>query len=216
MCLVRSMKIQPIALALTNLLLLLSLGSTAVFADVALPTPPDTNPYPPTSYADKARVEVALMAVEKTLSSVPGTQWLANGNKNKPLLDKDLSCFQSPVCWKQDLAFASNVTELTTQRGAVIELRHAHVMPWTIRRFQKRPAASGITTPKFKAKRAKPVINAPKLKADEFMVHIYARFERGTWHHLDVIMTEDAQGKPAVRYFFTTPMRASLPPGVKC
>ena len=216
MCLVPSLKLRHLCQTLISLLLVLSLGSTAVLADFTQPTPPAENPYPPVSSADKARVAVALMAIEKVLSSRPATLWLASGDRNQPFLDKNLSCFENTACWKKDLAFASNINVVITQRGALTELRHAHVMPWTIRRFQKRPNTSGMINPKLRAKRVKPVINAPELKADEFMVHIYARFERGTWHHLDVIMTEDAQGKPAVRYFFATAMRASLPLGVKC
>jgi hypothetical protein len=66
------------------------------------------------------------------------------------------------------------------------------------------------------AEAARMAMPSPILKRDEFMVHLYARFENTGWQHIDVIMTEGKGGTPAVRYFFATAMRSDLPPGVEC
>ena len=201
---------------------LIALGSltSIVHAKVAPPRPPASNPYPPTSDQDKARVQTAVTAVDLFLRKQPAPAWTATGAPSKPYVAKDLRCLQERACWFADQAFAANVQRIVTREGTISEIRFPHVMPWTIKRLQKgqqgrqeiapTPAQAGRT------RSAAVPLQAPQLQADEYMVHIYARFQGGRWVHLDVIMSEDAQGTPAVRYFFATPMRTSLPPGVRC
>jgi hypothetical protein len=60
-------------------------------------------------------------------------------------------------------------------------------------------------------------MRGPQLKADEYMMHVYVRFEKTNgWHHLDVIVTEDKAGNVFLRHFFLMPMQSEMPPGVVC
>ena len=206
---------------LLSLVFIVSLGTTALGAQ-AMPSPPGQNPYPPTSAQDKLRVETAVAAIDAVLRKVPAVEWLAKGVGSHAFVAKDLSCLKSAACWQADVAFAQNIRGMQSQMGQVSEIRFPHVMPWTMRNFEKNRAlgedmpSTGKLAPMAPARRRAPV--APQLLPDEYMVHVYARAAHGGWYHLDVIMTEDAQGKPAVRYFFATPMvsYSKLPPGVVC
>ncbi len=207
-------------------------------AKIAPPTPPPHNPHPPTSQADKARVNFAINAVK--LSLMKDSQ----GGSKKPqafsevkvyvpeegdFFDKDSSCLKTPDCYNSDLNFTSEVTRLITAYGKVTEMKHAHIIPWSFENFKKNRKKTSrfeshlsnqviLADIAIDPQRAEePIMQAPKLKSDEYMVHIYVKFDKKSdWHHLDVILTEDANGKLGLRHFFIAPMRASLPPGVIC
>ncbi|MFO1462233.1 MAG: hypothetical protein U1F66_00490 [bacterium] len=133
------------------------------------------------------------------------------------------------------------VQEIRSYYGSGVEIRHPHVIPWSWERFKKSRSYPMVLPPdpsdpnviveaqtgKFQlppAPEPAPLppsaMPTPQLKADEFMVHAYVRFPQDPrWHHLDVILTEDAQGQLSRRGFFTIPMPndpGQLPPGVVC
>jgi hypothetical protein len=132
------------------------------------------------------------------------------------------------TCWKKDAAFAANIRSIVGSRGRIVASRHAHIIPWSMTNFKKHkghhhhrkhhgPPPAGDSARVLDQEPMQ--MKAPKLKRDEFMVHVYVRFEKAGWHHLDVVMTEDAAGNPKVRYFFTARMASpggSFPPGVVC
>lgn len=131
------------------------------------------------------------------------------------------------------------VREIEAYYGPGVELKHAHIIPWSYENFLKnRKTATPPTTPtdpnviveaQSKAAPSSMVpappmpgspVMGPALQPDEYMVHVYARFKGDpAWYHLDVILTEDASGNLVRRRFFRIPMpqeHGSLPPGVVC
>ena len=193
-----------------------------VNAKVAPPRPPEHNKHAPQTSADKARVKLALTAVNRFLRAE-----LSAVMKGLPVLyrntfkSKSLKCLLSAKCVMKDIAFGSEVKVIHQRWGRIVELRHAHIIPWTFKRFLKQSHHHKGVRKRARRYTKIPLLDqpAPILRADEYMVHAYVRFDkRGGWHHLDVIMTEDAKGNPAIRHFFVTHMRShtKLPPGVKC
>jgi hypothetical protein len=210
-------------LIIPTLLLILTM-SCAAAAKVAAPAPPPSNPHAPTTAADKARVDAATLAVERFLKNRIDGQWLKKG-AGTSFHSKDVACLKSASCWRKDKAFAANIRSIVGSRGRIVSTRHAHIIPWSMDAFRKHKGPhhhhSKHVIPKMNrgARLAPMQMKAPKLKNDEYMVHAYVRFENTGWHHLDVVMTEGADGKPKVRYFFTAAMVSrggSLPPGVRC
>lgn len=131
--------------------------------------------------------------------------------------------------------------EIEAYYGPGVELRHAHIIPWSFQNFltnrqaapkpqpptpsdpnviveaqSKGAPASSMPAPPMPGA----MVTGPALQPDEYMVHVYARFKGdAAWYHLDVILTEDAAGNPIRRRFFRIPMpqqHGQLPPGVVC
>ena len=187
------------------------------WSKMALPQPPLENPHPPVTEADKKRVSFAENVVRQLLmKDYPPVVY---GKPPSPpptvfFLDKDLLCLQTPSCWQKDYFFVSEVAGLKQQYGTLEEIRFAHVIPWAFEQFQAGKKAEQL----IKKDMAATLMPAPVLKSDEYMIHIYAKWS-GRWHHLDVIVTENAKGEIFLRHFFSTPMPlddSQLPPGVKC
>lgn len=114
------------------------------------------------------------------------------------------------------------VAEIKANYGPGIEIRHPHVIRWSFQNFQKNRNLAAEPPPKIAAARSVAMLpmQAPQLKPDEYMVHVYAKFASDPrWHHLDVIMSEDASGQLSRRGFFSIPIPDSshkLPHGVVC
>ncbi|MCE9624022.1 MAG: hypothetical protein K8R69_01010 [Deltaproteobacteria bacterium] len=137
------------------------------------------------------------------------------------------------------------VQEIRAYYGPKVEIRHAHIIPWSFENFQKNrrltskpvpPTEGGDPNVIIEAQPGKmappvqdmaeparspiPPMPAPKLQADEYMVHAYVLFPQDPrWYHVDVILSEDASGNLVRRNFFVIPMPpvgGSLPPGVVC
>lgn len=127
------------------------------------------------------------------------------------------------------------VAEIRAYYGPGVELRHPHIIPWSFQNYLKHRQAAPIPPSdpnvivEAQTKGAAAPIAAhepssmavgPALQPDEYMVHVYARFQGDpAWYHLDVILTEDAAGNPLRRRFFRIPMpptHGKLPPGVVC
>ncbi|HEX5035210.1 MAG TPA: hypothetical protein VFW62_12085 [bacterium] len=127
------------------------------------------------------------------------------------------------------------VAEIRAYYGPGVELRHPHIIPWSFQSFlQNRkttpiPPSDPNVIVEAQAKGAPASAMAPEpgamavgpaLQPDEYMVHVYARFQGDpAWYHLDVILAEDASGNPLRRRFFRIPMpptHGKLPPGVVC
>ena len=209
------------------LVFLALLISTPSLAKVKAPEPPAQNPHAAVTPADKARVEAATLAINTFLAGTVSQAWLRESVDYKGLgtlryADKDLRCLRSARCWRTDTAFGMNISAILKSRGKLVEFRYPHVIPWSMKNFKKHQGmhhhhhGSKAHLRKSARKFDEQPMAAPALKHDEFMVHLYARFENTGWQHVDVIMTEGKDGKPAVRYFFATTMRPNLPPGVRC
>ena len=201
-------------------LLTLALPQVASAAQ-ALPGPPSKNPHAPVSAKDKARVQVALAAVEAFLKR-PLPKALAGHAHGRPsgmFQSKSLACMRKASCWMKDKAFVRELTHLHHRHGQLVTWRHAHIVPWSFQRYKRRTAGRA----KIRSRGAmKPASIKPAfaLKRDEYVVHMYVRYAKtNRWFHLDVILAEDAKGNVSFRHFYTTHMRMrghKLPPGVVC
>ena len=177
----------------------LAANSEPLMAKMAMPLPPAENPHPPQSAEDIKRVKFAEQAAQDFLM------------KNPPVISKNTDSKQA---LQQALALQST-------HGLLIEFRHAHIIPWSMKRMNMRS-----TAPNKEASSQggfAPVLDPaapPELKADEFMVHMYVKFEKSmAWYHLDVILAQDSQGKISLRGFYAIPIPSSggkLPPGAVC
>ena len=203
----------------------------------ALPTPPTDNPHPPTTLEDKARVAFAELAVKQLLFSATGketsdqTSYSINGNQAH--MDLDQACLMDALCWQKNAEAVKFIEDVKYVYGPVTETRHAHIIPWSFQDFQSQkiqkisqpsaaPSQSGpsLVSDAAKSIAAEPM-PVPVLSADEYMIHMYVMLgkRRDRWHHLDVIVTEDAKGNLKLRRFYLVPMEISnqnLPPGVVC
>lgn len=186
--------------------------------------PPDSNPHPPTSEVDKKRVAFAEQAARSLITAQ--YQALANSETGTQgrFRDKDAACIQDAACLGADRRFVQELTWILKNQGALAEVRHAHIIPWSFRDFLKatrpqEPAPEGL----HKRVAITPMTETPvlPLEPDEYMVHLYVRYQNSPdWYHLNVILTEDSVGNLYLRHFYTIPMPAfeegPLPPGVVC
>ena len=211
---------KSVTLFIVPFILALTLGTA--FAKMAPPRPPATNMHAPVTKADKARVALAVQAIKRFWQSdLPKPYAKLSSKYAYTFLNKDARCIKSQACFSKDKNFGAELKRLRSTYGKVVAFRHAHIIPWSWQKFLRNRKRD---TSKRALKKAKPKMRmerhqmaAPKLAADEYMVHVYVRFsDSGGWHHMDVILTEDAKGKPSLRHFFATPMRIKMPPGVKC
>ncbi len=182
------------------------------------PEPPATNPHPALTEIDKKRVKFAEQAISLVLKNKPSSLLQPKPNQPSPnFINKNLNCLQTIGCIEKDTAFTNEILTFYAQYGEVVELRHSHLIPWSIEKFNSRTETKTITPSKPLGGVAMP---RPILKADEYMVHSYVKFNKAEgWYHLDIILSEDKNGELYLRHFFTTPMPAAnvqLPPGVVC
>ncbi len=197
-------------------------GASVQAGAPAPPQPPESNPHPPQSKQDIERVKFAEEAVKILLmQNLPTKLQMSDVDKTPSFESKTLSCFKNVTCYSKDTAFVNEILTFQKQNGKVIEIKHAHIIPWSMKRMNIRSSAPD--QPPGKNETMKPMafdMSAPDLKSDEFMVHIYAKFDKSQrWYHLDVILTEDKNGNLLLRHFYAIPMPLSsqqMPPGVVC
>lgn len=171
---------------------------------------PDRNPHPPETAADKARVALAELAVRRWLMparKLP-THTAAATTPQQPFHSKDAACLHNDSCVFKDTLFLDEIRQIRSRYGRVTTMRLAHVIPWSMDWFRTHRDIP----------RSAQAMQGPQLAPDEYLVHIYARFGKKQWNHLDVILAEDAEGRVTVRHFFTTPFAANsqLPDGAVC
>ncbi len=207
-------------------LLLTAVTSVAFSGAMAPPQPPATNPHAPTTAKDKARVAVALAAVDAFLKRP-----LAKRHQAAKVLPvrvdfqgKSSRCMARETCWSKDTAFLRELAWHQLSHGRLVALKHAHIVPWSYRNFLRHRAHGHHTSAKphagDTARTVSQAVVGPRLKKDEYMIHAYVRYKKhGGWYHLDIIVSEDAKGRVTFRHFYTTHLRrrgVSLPPGVVC
>ncbi len=214
----------------TLVLLVLTCSSFAQAAATFLPEPPKENPHPAITEADKKRVAFAEEAVSLLLKQpLPKeVSKLSLPASLPPFQRKDLNCLKCVSCYAKDTSAVSELITLQKEHGTILEIRHAHVIPWSYEQFQRNQAASTAKTKmsvdnsrrKRELKDTALSMRVPKLQPDEYMVHLYARLsETYRWYHVDVILSEDEKGQIFLRHFFVLEMptnESQLPPGVRC
>jgi hypothetical protein len=203
---------------LSNILLAtVVLWSVSATAKMAPPSPPAENPHPPITAEDKKRVAfadqvIALLLKKDLPASLTPSQ---PGQPPNGFSDKSLACLQDEACYGKDAAFVNELLFLRETYGKAVETKYVHVIPWSFDKF-KGGVAADTHHSSAELRMAEPM-PGPQLKADEYMMHVYIRFEKaGAWHHLDVIVTEDKAGNISLRHFFVMPMYSQMPPGVVC
>ncbi|MCB1215247.1 MAG: hypothetical protein KDK66_07205 [Deltaproteobacteria bacterium] len=197
-------------------------------ARFAPPSPPQKNPHEAQTPEDKARVAFALKAVGLILEKNLNLEQSQEKSVSSLFLNKDLNCLKTLLCWQKDGAFVEEVSGIQIAKGRVVEIKHPHIIPWSFENFKANqdPNQRMIEKPSSETnpvedktalkEEAKPM-EIPQLLADEYMIHLYVRFSKqSNWYHLNVIVTEDKEGKLSLRHFFVTPMRNSMPPGAVC
>ena len=195
--------------------------------------PPEKNPHPPRTAAEKRRVFFAMEAARFHLGRPLHYvfQGLPPGHGGGHFQTKDQSCLKSVDCYGQDQDYVSELVRFHDRFGELVEVRFAHVIPWSWKKFQARSkpprnlkpnviveAQLVADEPMMMGSRA--MMQAPQLQSDEFMVHAYVKFKKDPrWYHLDIILTENSKGEVGLRHFFTLPIPSnggSMPPGVVC
>lgn len=213
----------------------------SVSGSVALPMPPMENPHPPTTPEDKARVAFAELALQKLLFLTTGKE--VSGmtdysiNYSQIHMDFDQACLMDAACPLKNGEAVKLIEAIKSVYGPVTQMKHAHIIPWSFVNFQNqsqkasRPVPQAVSsgdggvTDKGATAAVKsdepPPMPAPVLAADEYMIHVYVTFGKRSdrWHHLDVIVTEDAQGNLKLRRLYIVPMEipgGDFPEGVVC
>ncbi len=194
-------------------------------AEAASPAPPQapaSNPHPPQSKQDIARVKFAEESVKMLLmQTLDSKLQMSDFDKSPAFENKTLNCLKNIACYEKDKRFVNELLKLQAQDGLVIEIKHAHIIPWSMKRMNIRSSVP-VQTPGKNEKTKAPFsgMEGPSLNPDEFMVHIYAKFDKNQrWYHLDVILTEDQKGNIFLRHFYAIPMpyiEEHLPPGAVC
>jgi len=183
------------------------------------------NPHPPQSVEDKNRVAFAELAVNTLLKSPekkePSETSPAFHNPIDLALNITQSCLEITSCHEQNKKLQDYIGDILNKYGSLIEIRHAHIIPWSFEKFKNRNPNHVEKTANFEEKKvaAEPMMPVPILEDDEYMVHIYANFANGKWYHLDVIVSEDAKGNLFFRRFFLFEIQSenqTLPEGAVC
>lgn len=193
------------------------LWSVSATAKMAPPSPPAENPHPPVTAEDKKRVAFADQAMALLLKKdLPASLTPSQpGQPPSAFIDKSLACLQDAACYGKDAAFVNELLFFRDTYGKVVETKHTHVIPWSFDKF--RAGAAAEAPPPSADMGMSEAMRGPQIKADEYMMHVYIRFDKaGAWHHLDVIVTEDKAGNLFLRHFFVMPMQSEMPPGVVC
>jgi hypothetical protein len=217
---------------------LVSAEMSASMAKQAPPKPPLTNPHAPETAEDKKRVAFAELIVKKLLiedltkkpikaAPSPINKNIRYSQTRKADYNITLKCLNTPICfYKPSIQnYIKSLKARFSQYGGLTEIRHAHIIPWSFQRF-KNLSNNIMVKPKMLIKpgysdtkaMSVPVMQKPNLKADEYIVHIYGKYGN-RWHHIDVILSEDAKGNLNFRRFFIVPIpykSSDLPDGVVC
>lgn len=213
----------------------------ALAAQVAPPMPPNVNPHPPVTNADKTRVAFAEKVVEALLSQPklyvsPDSTTAAWSNNDKPNLNIKPACLNDPVCLKQNKELAVYLGSFVKTYGHLRSHVHTHIIPWSFNKFMQnstpkptpepspgathKKSEAGFAMKSLAGDEAMVEMAAPDLANDEYMFHVYTLFELNSdWHHMDIIVSEDKDGNLVFRRLFIIPMPRyshSLPDGVVC
>ena len=193
------------------------------------------NPHPPETEEDKQRVAFAENVISTLLkTTVPQTP--PNGalqvyDSHGYNFNLDADCLRNESCL-QNPDLQTYLKYIFTKLGSVVEFKNSHIIPWSFQHFLKPVAAehsksthtTGQPSTNVKLKHSRMVVDqepmpAPVLQKDEYIIHVYAKLANQHWYHLDVIVSEDANGKITFRrfFFFEVPTNnQSLPDGVVC
>lgn len=215
------MKKSKVIIAILFMTLMSNLAFTGAPPE---PEPPKTNPNPPRSKKDQARVDFALKMAKQFLGTSHTLQIDPENKTYGQFKSKDLTCINDSKCWQKDISFLRELKVLQS-RGLMRNPTHAHLIPWALENYEKRQKAhekndqtKEMTKPSIVSKSI--AIMGPSLKPDEYMVHVYVQFgPSNRWHHLDIILSEDKNGNLQFRHFYSTPMprlNYKLPDGVVC
>lgn len=201
------------------------------------PTPPAENPHPPATNEDKKRVAFAesilkslLVDNKLTASNKPLVTW-QNSDALSFKLTED--CLNTPNCLNKNEQLKHYIHSLSYTFGSIVEYKHPHIIPWSFERFKKSNSLEKVVVPAppgtmryakpnhvHSAQAESTRMQAPNLKPDEYMIHIYVKFSKSSrWHHVDVIVSEDGAGKLEFRSFFILQIPTQshdLPDGVVC
>lgn len=200
-----------------------ALGSQAVFE------PPPKNPHPPVTEADKNRVAFADLALKTLLTkNLPVTEANKMRAKETTLtmneaidLNLTVSCIKNQICIDANLAVFPHVAAIFSNYGLATEIRHTHIIPWSFENFKKisvgsmyPPASDSNDNVRTEDRLAPP---APMVKAGEYLIHSYVKFNDG-WHHVDIVVSENAKGNLMLKRFFVMPEQRydDLPSGSVC
>jgi hypothetical protein len=225
----------PIIIVFLFTLLILNNPVQAGDREYIPPRPPAQNQNPPKTIEDINRVDFARSMVKKLL--------MQDFTKNKAGSDSKLVnngqqsyhitqiCARMPSCTSQNLLLQKYASSIHKRFGHLSKIRHPHIIPWSFKDFKKnqKKALSAAKDPAMPSKMETkdndndgfaPAVHMPRptLKKNEYLVHIYGRFN-GNWHHLDVILSEDKKGQISFERFFIVRMPekdTDLPEGVDC
>jgi|GEM_PF-1738011 len=208
-------------------------------ADSAMPAPqaPETNPHPPQTEADKKRVAFAELALQTLLKNdypsketqaskaASQVQYIIKDDGKNQKLALSESCLRSKSCLagRDDVRrYIESVRQ--SVGGSLSEFRHAHIIPWSWEAFQKQggggaPQSKTIDGGGDHSPGLAPPMSPTNVAPNEYLVHIYVLFPMGGWHHVDVVLTEEAgQGIRFNRFFIIQipSNNSELPPGAVC
>lgn len=210
-----------------SLIALLLLVSASAFASILPPESVEqdiadhlTNPHPPQTDADKARVAFAENVVRALLKTNPVNPH-SEGISPRIFSSSErfklkVECIKSKKCLNRDAALQKYLDGIFQQYGSVTEFKYGHIIPWSFEKFKSKPVQKEYSRVRSVAPAEMPV---PELTNDEYMIHFYAKFSNNLWYHLDVVVSEDAHGNMEFHYFylFEFPLdNQELPKGVVC
>lgn len=218
--------------------LLLTNAANAAASQPAPPEPPIENPHPPVTDADKRRVAFAEEVINNLLMKPPvleekaiavASPWFYNPAVN---LNIDETCLKNKECLLNNAALKEHLASFIKTYISLKSYKHVHIIPWSYSRFKNQSPAPQKPLPRTLLKEGasaytesdvsknESTMTAPNLASDEYMFHAYVQFGKSNaWHHLDIIVTEDAKGNLTLRRFFIVPMphhERDLPLGVVC
>ncbi len=190
----------------------LSLG-----AEMAPPLPPLENPHPPLTEQDKKRVLFATEATKLFWMSSKTLSPTNTSEKSDSFQNKDLACLKSEACYRKDKMFLAELQNFQKRFGTIEEIKHAHIIPWSMLHFKRMNSPSAP----IRDQEATKPMEGPSLQDDEYIVHIYTKNKPSNsypqWHHLNVILSEDKDGNIYLRHFFIIKMsNPKLPAGAIC
>ncbi len=200
----------------------LLISSTTVFAeasDVATPPqPPQQNPHPPQTAKDRERVAFAELAIKNLLTQNRSAVKLDphwNLNNTSVSLQLPQTCLQNLECLQKEDRLQRYIDSIyKTQSGPLVRTSHTHIVPWALKRFEFYHNPSKGTH-----KILEYPLSSTKLKKNEYMMHTYVEFQVGSWHHLDVIVSENKEGEIFFERFYIIPfpkMDNDIAPGDVC
>lgn len=187
-----------------------------------------TNPHPPQTQEDKARVAFAEMVVAKLLQPTNAAlvQELIQKTYDSQGFNFGLnaSCLQNSDCLKNNVELQKYLKDIYAKIGSVAEFKDAHIIPWSFAKFKNQDQVSAVMEhakhSSHKKSESRLAMPAPVLSSDEYMIHVYVKMANRHWYHLDVIVSEDAEGKMTFRrfFFFEVPIEGGgeMPDGVVC